>query len=109
MSTSPHKPSVRTDPAYAHDGDDCNTGMSAAHAIAKSVIYQCLQERLPGAQPDVIEEIARELAYDIALSGRHQHPLTVIASQAVAAAFAIGQEELDQVSLFLSRMPSAVG
>ena len=107
MVTAPPKPNVLTAVAQAFDEEYCTTGMSTAHAIAKSVIFQCLRERFPEENLMAIEETARQLAYDIAFSERHQQPLPVIASQAAGAAFNIGQETLDDVFRFLSNMPSA--
>ena len=84
------------------DEVDCNAGMSAAHAVAKSVIDQCLRERFPDTAFAVIHQASQDLAYDIAFGQRHEQTLPVIAAQAAGAAFNLVQADLDKLGRFLA-------
>ena len=106
MVSAPPKPNVRSALAMEFDEVDCNTGMSAAHAIAEYVITQCLRKRFPDTAFGVIHQASVDLAYNIAFGQRHEQTLPVIAAQAAGAAFNMEQADLDQVALFLAHLPS---
>ena len=102
-------PNVRCALAMEFDEVDCNTGMSAAHAVAKSVIAQCLRERFPDTAFAVIHQASADLAYDIAFGQRHEQTLPVIAAQAAGAAFNLVQADLDQLGWFMAQQRSDGG